>query len=467
MRHNIPLNLISLNWTSKYVSVKGQIVVKTCQSESLKYIKYQDIESGVEDQMEKWQSKKLIATTVSSRETVQRRRDEGKITKSQIHTRTQGNPGSDRCTSEGGVKHKLKQVDGDFPACMRRENNNNKDKKRRNEDLKGKGGGRLNHCNVDGDVPLCLRSFDEENISGSSVSNSMKNDRRSKMTSGSKDLCGNTAEKKKPRKLKSKKQRHHFHRVAKKHEIHTLKWKNRGNDMQARRLQVACNINERNVEARQVRNLGDTPKTHMFMGAGKYDNKHGVGIMLNRKWRQKYIDAEYINERVITATIVVKHQRTELMSVYFLHSGDADHHVEKCTEQSRSTRQPTTIAYRLLEEISMLSWDQDAELNVQVLANTHSTEETREVIGWNIGWCFKNFYSTQHDVQKESWETNDLQIYQREMRSKSTTSQSREDTWNTTKMPKPTTWSAWAVTTDVSWQHSWSLLRRRMVIVKI
>ena len=49
------------------------------------------------------------------------------------------------------------------PACMRRENDNNENKTRRNEDLKGKGGGRLKHCNVDGDVPLCLRSFDEEN----------------------------------------------------------------------------------------------------------------------------------------------------------------------------------------------------------------------------------------------------------------------------------------------------------------
>ena len=25
---------------------------------------------------------------------------------------------------------------------------------------------------------------------------------------------------------------------------------------------------------------------HIFMGAGKYDNKHGVGIMPNKKWRQ-------------------------------------------------------------------------------------------------------------------------------------------------------------------------------------
>ena len=37
-RHGIPLN-----WISKYVSVKGQVVVKTCQS------KYQDIESEVEE----------------------------------------------------------------------------------------------------------------------------------------------------------------------------------------------------------------------------------------------------------------------------------------------------------------------------------------------------------------------------------------------------------------------------------
>ena len=47
-----------------------------------------------------------------------------------------------------------------------------------------------------------------------------------------------------------------------------------------------------------------------FMGAGKYDNKHGVGIMRNKKWRHKIIDTEYIND-----TIVVNHQRIKLMSV--------------------------------------------------------------------------------------------------------------------------------------------------------
>ena len=32
----------------------------------------------------------------------------------------------------------------------------------KNEDLKGRGGGRLKHYNVDGDVPLCLRKLKEK-----------------------------------------------------------------------------------------------------------------------------------------------------------------------------------------------------------------------------------------------------------------------------------------------------------------
>ena len=52
-RHNSPLSLISLNWTTKHVSVKGQIVVKTCQDGSLKFSKYQDVEDEVEELMQK------------------------------------------------------------------------------------------------------------------------------------------------------------------------------------------------------------------------------------------------------------------------------------------------------------------------------------------------------------------------------------------------------------------------------
>ena len=61
----------------------------------------------------------------------------------------------------------------------------------------------------------------------------------------------------------------------------------------------------------------------------KDDNKHGVGMMLNKRWRKRIIDTEYINERAITTTILVNRQHIKLMSVYFPHSKYADHHIEK------------------------------------------------------------------------------------------------------------------------------------------
>ena len=92
LKRNSPPDLTSMNWTLKHVSVKGQIVIKTCQSGNLKYIKYQDIETEVEGRMEKWQSQKLIATTVSSRERCQERREEGRTTSSQMQTADIGKP---------------------------------------------------------------------------------------------------------------------------------------------------------------------------------------------------------------------------------------------------------------------------------------------------------------------------------------------------------------------------------------
>ena len=77
MIHNVPRESITTNWTMKYVSIKGQIVVRTVQSGNLKFFKYQDVEAEVEEQMQKWQSKQLIAPIVSSREKGMRRREEG------------------------------------------------------------------------------------------------------------------------------------------------------------------------------------------------------------------------------------------------------------------------------------------------------------------------------------------------------------------------------------------------------
>ena len=125
----------------------------------------------------------------------------------------------------------------------------------------------------------------------------------------------------------------------------------------------------------------ETHHKHIFMGSGKFDNKHGVRSMLNKRWRQRIIDTEYIDERAITTTILVNRQRIILMSVCFFTRGVGTITLRKCTKRSRNARQIAKDTYTLLEETSMQNWDLDTKQNVLVLAGTHSTRETKEVIG--------------------------------------------------------------------------------------
>ena len=171
---------------------------------------------------------------------------------------------------------KLKQIDGDFPVCMRREKDDNENKARRNNELKGKGGGRLKLCNVDGDVPLCLRSFDEENKDSSSKKRQRRQDggaeatfrTAGRMTAEAKRqavarICAAILLKKKTRKWKNKRKRHHIHRATK--NMRSIHSSERIEDMicelEGYRWDVI--MNERNLEARQVRHLGNTPETHI------------------------------------------------------------------------------------------------------------------------------------------------------------------------------------------------------------
>ena len=91
-------------------------------------------------------------------------------------------------TCQSGNLTYIKFQDIEEEVCMRQQRDNNDDNSRKNEDLKGKGGGRLIHYNVDGDVSLCHRKTEEKakttaaaikrttkkNQSGSSTLNSMK-----------------------------------------------------------------------------------------------------------------------------------------------------------------------------------------------------------------------------------------------------------------------------------------------------
>ena len=144
------------------------------------YHKYQNIESEVEEHMEKCLAKKLVTTTVSSREVGINRREEGTTMRSRVYTETRKDQRDDKM--EG---------DGDFPCCMRRKSEDNEAKMREHENSRRKGGGRHKLRNVDGEVPLSFRSYCEERSNKEIEDGNSEQDSRSKTACcGSKDLCG-------------------------------------------------------------------------------------------------------------------------------------------------------------------------------------------------------------------------------------------------------------------------------------
>ena len=70
----IAIHHIKLNLEMKTITIDGQIIAKTDDTGVLKYNKYEDVDEEVQELMAKWLKKKLVATTVSSREKGMKRR---------------------------------------------------------------------------------------------------------------------------------------------------------------------------------------------------------------------------------------------------------------------------------------------------------------------------------------------------------------------------------------------------------
>ena len=127
------------------------------------------------------------------------------------------------------------------------------------------------------------------------------------------------------------------------------------------------------------------PKTKdIFMGAGEFENNHGLGILLSKKRRKRINWTDYINERVIATSIKVREQRVLFMSMFLLHSGYADHHVER--------------AYRAIEahtkskrSIQIVGGDLNAPLGPgigveQVGVGPHTLKEGNKRGDWMNQW---------------------------------------------------------------------------------
>ena len=121
----------------------------------------------------------------------------------------------------------------------------------------------------------------------------------------------------------------------------------------------------------------------------------------------------WIRNGVITTMIVANHQSIMLVSVYFLHSGYADHHIEKCTEQLRSTRVPAERAYRLLEETSTPIWGLGFGVE-RVSVGPHTFKEGSKRGDWLKQWLMIQNFTALNTMYRNAWKANDPQISYRD-----------------------------------------------------
>ena len=80
---------------------------------------------------------------------------------------------------------------------------------------------------------------------------------------------------------------------------------------------------------RQSKEIWETQEGHIMVESGQFINKHGVAILLNKRWKNQVNWVQCESERVVAMSISVNKQPIVLMSLYMPHSGYADHHAEK------------------------------------------------------------------------------------------------------------------------------------------
>ena len=159
--------------------------------------------------------------------------------------------------------------------------------------------------------------------------------------------------------------------------------------------------------------MWETHHKHIIMESGKSGNKRGVGIMLNKRWRQRIIDTEYINERAITTTVLVNRQHIKLMSVYFPHSKYADHHIQKM--------------YKTIEKhmahcnkyIHIIGGDFNAELGLgngmeRKSVGRYTLNEGNKRGDWLKSWLMLQDYTALNTMFRKTPEADDFHISKRQ-----------------------------------------------------
>ena len=144
--------------------------------------------------------------------------------------------------------------------------------------------------------------------------------------------------------------------------------------------------------------------------AGKYDNKHGVGILLNKKWKQRILTLK-------TST-----------------------NVPSPPQSSATANASNWWVYRYTV-----------------------SEGNKKVTGWNIGWLMLQGYTALNTMYRKTPQRRRTFISPR--KNKLTTFWPRKCLRHT-KMPRPATWSTWEVSTDMLWLFLRSPLPGKNINIK-
>ena len=139
---------------------------------------------------------------------------------------------------------------------------------------------------------------------------------------------------------------------------------------------------------RQNKEIWETQQGHIMVESGKFTNKHGVAVLLNKRWKNRINWVQCACERVVAMSISVNKHPVVLMSVYLPHSGYADHHVEKTYKTIIDTIKKEKCA-------KIIGGDFNAELGpgegVELSAVGHYTLNKVNARGeWMTQWLLEN-----------------------------------------------------------------------------
>ena len=129
------------------------------------------------------------------------------------------------------------------------------------------------------------------------------------------------------------------------------------------------------------------------------ENKHGVAILVNKKWRKHFNWTDYIRERAMSTSINKQHFL--LISAYFTHSGYVGHHVGM---MYRSFEKLTNSKKKI---IHIVGGDFNTELGPgygveRVSVGPHTLNEGNQRGDWMKQWLMIQSFTALNTMYRET-----------------------------------------------------------------